>query len=971
MRRSTLKILALFAALLIFSIESTIAYSISVDGARGRDGSKERDYSTSPGASSGRGNNGSNATRSTPGQDAGSINITLSDISSPGQASEVRLSGHKITADGRRVQINDTLNFGRGQVLNLSALGGRGGDGGHGGNGQGGCNGRDGRDARKRQSAGNGTDGCNGGNGGDGTAGSNGGNGGQIIVNVSINDVHLLRSININVEAGSGGNRGRNGDAGRGGRGGDGGRGDRWQEKTGTRQVRVSYQERVRGADDCNLVSNGDNSFSNRCTPTYHYETKYRYETEDVYEWFSTPAGRDGSNGRSGNSGNGRISAGNRGSNGNYVFNVIYPNNRKEQYLKPFQLKITSYNVVEDEATRNGIFEPGEIIHLENITVTNSGGAPSPNGNAKVFTSLASSSLQVIKDRLEIPALKRGERHTFRERLTLRIPDDSQVGGSNPVEILHSINPTAHVDKTRMRLSEFGLQKALHAKHPVVLTFFDVPEIMAPGEKLPLIVKIKNISSRPLGDRREIENNITSRGGDTPSEDIHFGRNQTEQERSLTWAIENLGAGEMAILETFITLSDDTPVYTGFSVQTTLLFERLGDDDPSAIQRQILDIKVAQKYNYREDAKILLVTNSNTTRDEYNAWMRFSRDLNIKMDIWDLSYYGSFSLSKSLESGSSLMENYRNKTVLFIKSNSRDTQQALRTLQAKDFLKATQDYNINFLFVGGSEDENQNLINAYLNKTRVSSEEQTAEVNNSIFARLFSTIQGRRAESLQAFNQSLLDNNPNQRFIIEARNNDTLVARPALGISGGHAYTLSFSEREIHSPQFILSKEMRRAVLLPLSFNSKLDLMEAKPTEEVRDAIMFDLIHEVSLADQGLERSDRTRIELMSNFLSLVNKLKANKSSHYDEILAGALEYADYLNTNSLKKKIKDELNQFSSDQVTELRAEIAAKASSRHQLLPGLSERDNLKNMLTLPAVHRVQSTDHIQNENILMENQ
>lgn len=975
MKNNILKNLIVLILLILTSLGQVQAYTISVDGAKGRDGSREHNYSTNSGASSGRGSDGRDSSRSSKGQDAGRMEIFLKEITRDGQPSKIEVTGLKIDADGRRSRINEVLNFGNGQILNLSAVGGRGGHGGHGGNGQGGCNGRDGRDAHKRSSAGDGTDGCNGGDGGDGTPGSNGGVGGQIIVNVTHQDVHILRSISINIDGGSGGNAGKNGRAGSGGRGGDGGRGDTWREKTGTRPVRVSYTDYETSTErDCNMERQGDGSYKNVCsnrtvrTPV----TKYRTEYEDIIETFSTPGGRDGSNGRSGSSGHGNTSSGMRGNNGSYVFKVNYSNGSTEQYRRPFELKILSYNVVEDESTRNGVFEPGETIHLENITVSNVGGAPSPTGKANVFTSLRSSSLQVIKDKLKVPQLRSGERHTFRERLTLRIPNDSQVGRNNPVEILHNIIPTASVDKTRMRLREFGLQKALSAKYPVVLTFFDVPEVMAPGERLPVMVRIKNISSRPIGQDRSLENDISVAGGDTPRENISFDRIEGEDHKSLTWAIESVGPGDSVLLETFVSLAEETPVYTGFSVRTDLLLTKLEQEQNSILQSIILDIKVAAKYRYREDSSLLLITNSKTERAEYNAWMEFGKRLGIKIDVWDLSYYGAFSLTKQLESGSSLMENYRNKTIVFVKNGGEDTERAIRSIRANDFLRATKDYNINFLFLGGNESEANNMIQAYLNQTRSGEEAVQAEVKNNGLAMIFQSFRRRREEAISNLNEELLDSKPGQRFIIESKGRNGIVARPALGIDGGQAYAISYSRNELRDPRVILSEEMKRAIILPLSFNNKLNLIENRVSAESRDAVLFDLIHEINLADQGTERSDGARLEIMSNYLALLNKLEATeKKDYFNYILAGVSEFAKVLDSKYLKGRIQNDLSKFENDQVKSLRAEIKTKAEDRIQHLPGISERDNLKNMLTLPAVHRLQSTEHSQDENIILENQ
>ena len=69
---------------------------------------------------------------------------------------------------------------------------------------------------------------------------------------------------------------------------------------------------------------------------------------------------------------------------------------------------------------------------------------------------------------------------------------------------------------------------------------------------------------------------------------------------------------------------------------------------------------------------------------------------------------------------------------------------------------------------------------------------------------------------MEDLNQKLLNENPNQRFIISRSGETGLIARPALGINGGHAYALSLGDRELRHRQTIMSSEMYRAVLLTL-----------------------------------------------------------------------------------------------------------------------------------------------------------
>lgn len=203
---------------------SSLAYSfesinLDASGADGFDGSPGSSHSTSPGASYGRGSDGGNAGRSTPGKDGADINVDLKQITTTtGSASLV------VTGRVRGSGVNTTLTLNSSTIVATDAHGGRGGDGGHGGDGQGGCNGHDGHNATRYSSGTNGTSGCRGGDGGDGTPGSNGGDGGKIKAKVPLDETHLFLAFTCDVNSGQGGAPGSNGRGGSGGYGGRGGK---------------------------------------------------------------------------------------------------------------------------------------------------------------------------------------------------------------------------------------------------------------------------------------------------------------------------------------------------------------------------------------------------------------------------------------------------------------------------------------------------------------------------------------------------------------------------------------------------------------------------------------------------------------------------------------------------------------------------------------------------------------------------
>ncbi|MFN9068186.1 MAG: hypothetical protein ACK5V3_13220, partial [Bdellovibrionales bacterium] len=130
--------------------------SIDVSGRDGIKGSPGHSYNPSPrsaGFGSGsRGRSGGHAGPSTPGQNAGGIQVHLKDkeiVAGQPMQAVVEMDATFITADNNPGKERKTFAVGSQGFMHLQAKGGRGGGGGTGGTGEGGQDGANGSDATR------------------------------------------------------------------------------------------------------------------------------------------------------------------------------------------------------------------------------------------------------------------------------------------------------------------------------------------------------------------------------------------------------------------------------------------------------------------------------------------------------------------------------------------------------------------------------------------------------------------------------------------------------------------------------------------------------------------------------------------------------------------------------------------------------------------------------------------------------
>jgi hypothetical protein len=362
---------------------------------------------------------GTNAPQAIPGGPGGTLAIQLSES----QLSQGAIHVHLVdTSQPHSLPPDTELPIGR--ELRLTAVGGIGETGNNGGDGQHGLDGVDGTPASKGSDATNGTNGGDGGAAGRGSSGADGGPGGDIHIFVDESSTHLLMSVSWDVRGGIGGRAGIHGSPGEGGRGGRGGMGWQWDEIVGYKyyctdsciraaghvptsalaragtQINAS-RSRVGASAMAMMAPMGARVVSGNNLERFIAQAAVAYsaartprtdpgackcgggsgncagcDLKPIRSYFKRAPGLDGKDGESGASMTTPLVKGWRGGEGTVTIAVQHHNGDTLRYTSSWALELVSFEIEDDND--DGIFEPGDFLHIRRVTVRNVGGMPTP-----------------------------------------------------------------------------------------------------------------------------------------------------------------------------------------------------------------------------------------------------------------------------------------------------------------------------------------------------------------------------------------------------------------------------------------------------------------------------------------------------------------------------------------------------------------------------------------------------------------
>ncbi|MCB9026539.1 MAG: hypothetical protein H6625_09505 [Bdellovibrionaceae bacterium] len=1019
---------------LILSVSSLsnaqILINLNAEGRSGQNGSHANGYSTSPGSSSGEGRNGDHASASTPGGKAGAIDVTLEDILSTdqlksminGNSSQSVKIGVIGTVNGSNTNI--TVDYSKNNYLLFNARGGRGGNGGWGGDGQGGCNGRNGRDADKSSKGSNGTDGCRGGNGGDGTTGSMGGQGGIVTIRLNENDMHLAMLFKIDIEGGDGGDPGKNGQPGQGGNKGRGGDSHSW---TTRRQIGESCSGGDQVCSGGGLVSNGDGSYSStsqtctttpvHCTPTYTYDSHYN------------SGGSDGHDGPSGSPGRGNIQRGAKGPSGKYEVLVSYQNGSIERYAKVFSLSLISYDLIDEN--NNGIFEPGEKVSVSNMIVKNTGGMPTPYGKAKALVFLQNTDWFAANPiQIEIPRLQAGQSYQVNQAIEFKIKDTNVIGQNERLVIKDSITPISKLTRIDQVFGDFKLPKTISITYPIEITPIVAQKMVGSGETITVSWKVKNISKKSFGGNSELMRKIVTtlmqsenhslNSNAQKLEKVRFIKNseETSLTQKFTEEILELKPGQEMLISGQLKFSDALAPYTTVDIQNGLeISKSQTSSDTNTIQLNKYTFKVSQFYKNNPNSDLLLVTNSATEREEFVSWMKVMDQLGLIVDVWDVNFNGFFALTKMIkDSNSTLMENYRNKTVVILNYKSNDIHKRSADLIAKaEFISSLKNAGINFLLLGGDIKDSQALVrNLILPNKPQRFENSLPNISDveAIKEEGVYIVDGKVKKWGENENDAILrmaeklikqtqKSQPNEGYMVspirKSNGADKLgyiEIKKSLSPYDGVVSSLNIEDSELHKSVYIEGEENIRALLLSMGTKTKLKVLsqlnKTQPSSDiikmVSDSIIHDIVSDIDLEEVTATINTDNKMNMALDLL--MSEIKSNKYKNLSQndptaislvkILAATQFYIETLKgglifgrNNFMKTKL-EELNKvidsaksiFAFDYKREIKTEIKvldSQLDKRKDKLVDLDLRENIRRQLILPAINRLNSSEHV----------
>lgn len=297
----------------------------------------------------------------------------------------------------------------------------------------------DGFGATRGSDATNGTDGGDGGAAGQGSCGANGGPGGDIHIIVDESSTHLLMAVSWDLRGGIGGRAGKHGTPGSGGTGGTGGQGWRWEEIVGykyfctdscikhdahaerssTSTTMIRMGSRLHASSSAltapigALLVSGNNLQRAivQARRAYHAVERPRADPgackcgggtgnctgcnmKPIVKNFKRAPGLDGKDGETGASVTTPLLKGSKGAEGAITIAVQNQGGPTQRYTSVWSLEVVDFDIEDDNA--DGIFEPGEYLHIQRVCVKNLGGMPSPTCQIPVTLADHSENLEEV-----------------------------------------------------------------------------------------------------------------------------------------------------------------------------------------------------------------------------------------------------------------------------------------------------------------------------------------------------------------------------------------------------------------------------------------------------------------------------------------------------------------------------------------------------------------------------------------------
>jgi hypothetical protein len=339
--------------------------------------------------------------------------------------------------------------------------------------------------ASRGSDATNGTDGGHGGAAGRGSSGADGGPGGDLHIILDESSTHLLMAVSWDLRGGIGGRAGHHGTSGNGGKGGKGGLGWQWEEIVGykyfcttscisvdpaasssaltragshlnastTAMLAPLRAQAVSGTNLQRFIAQTAASYSALRTPrTDPGACKCGggngncagCDMKPIRSHFKRAPGLDGKDGESGVSVTDPLIKGSLGEQGMLTISVRHNDGAIQRYTSSWSLELIDFEI--EDGNANGVFEPGDYLHIRRVTVRNVGGMPSPT--CQIPVSIADHS-EIFE---KVPAEDGGVAY-----LPTSIPAAGEASIEGSIKV--RIKPNTRMSAPGTRFSEKGFLK--------------------------------------------------------------------------------------------------------------------------------------------------------------------------------------------------------------------------------------------------------------------------------------------------------------------------------------------------------------------------------------------------------------------------------------------------------------------------------------------------------------------------------
>ncbi len=513
----------------------------------------------------------------------------------------------------------------------LKANGGNGGDGGAGGVGFHGRDGYSGSDATKYTQGGDGGDGEPGGDGGVGGNGGNGGDGGEVVVRVLKGDEDLLLTApEAQTNRGVAGERGKGGSGGNGGKGGWGGNSYTWQTE-----------------------SEWIDEFDHR-----HIETQSHTQP-------GGSRGRsavDGRNGRDGVSGR-------NGKNGSYTIQVVEGSTVKS-YQGIYKISMEKFDPIRSS---DGIIEPGERLYVHDIVIANNGMMPSPQQQPpciNVKNNLWIQPQDPLEVRQSIPAnhtLTMAQPLSFYVKENFNAPTKGKTFKTEGI-----VQFSGYFERVNKPFNIVPDASKITIRYPVQISLIANATSITKDEEAPFAIKVKNISSKPIGIqvKRVLGLDLQVKGG-IPEADVSFTNYDGENSYSLSTLLKRtvyLEGGEERIFSGTLKFTNPkTAVFTQAQLEISLILGKCNQPLlPQTLHIRDFKVQLSEYYTYNPNSQFLLVSTCDTDLKTIQSWKLFATSLGTSIGVWDASLYAGISLTKKQENGKNFLEMLKGKTIIFL-----------------------------------------------------------------------------------------------------------------------------------------------------------------------------------------------------------------------------------------------------------------------------------------------------------------